>query len=56
MPHDLSIDEGIDSEEDSDGEHYDSDSDNGIVLKNKFTFQMTSYNSNFSIFLVVNNW
>ena len=27
--HDLSIDEGIDSDEDSDNEHYDSESDNG---------------------------
>ncbi|KAL7648432.1 UNVERIFIED_CONTAM: hypothetical protein RMT77_000338 [Armadillidium vulgare] len=32
MPHDLSIDEGIDSEEDSDGEHYDSDSDNDSIM------------------------
>lgn len=30
--HDLSIDEGIDSEDESDNEHYDSESDNGKVF------------------------
>lgn len=31
-PHDLSIDEGIDSEDESDNEHYDSESDNDSVV------------------------
>ncbi|KAK7071211.1 hypothetical protein SK128_007634 [Halocaridina rubra] len=31
-PHDLSIDEGIDSEDESDQEHYDSESDNDSVV------------------------